>query len=160
VFTFAGLSARGIPAGHAKTTAEREAIQKSLDLLERSAQQWQAGCVSCHHQALQVVTANAARARGFKINESFLHDQQAFIQSAMAKSQAKILEASNSAQDQPVQVGPNPDMIFGYSLFGLTQTHMQPSPVTDTVVRYLLLLQDKRGNWQSRVKQRPPFESK
>jgi hypothetical protein len=69
-------------------------------------------------------------------NESFSHDQQAFIQSAMAKSLTKILEASNSAQDQPVQVGPNPDMIFGYSLFGLAQTHMPSSPVTDTVVRY------------------------
>jgi squalene cyclase len=50
-------------------------------------------------------------------------------------------------------------MIFGYSLFALAQTHVQPSQVTDTAVRYLLLLQGEHGNWQSRVKQRPPFEA-
>lgn len=157
VFTFAELSSGEIPTGRANINTKREAIQRSLDLLEKSAQQWPAGCVSCHHQVLQIVTADAARLRGFKVNESFLHDQQAFINSAVAKSQTKMLEAIGSGH--AVQVGPNPDMIFGYSLFGLAQTRMEPNPVTDTVVRYLFVLQGEHGNWQSRVKQRPPFEA-
>jgi Squalene-hopene cyclase C-terminal domain len=159
VITFVGLSGRGSALVQAKIVVERDAIQKSVDLLERSAQHWPAACASCHHQALQVVTAEAARSRGFRVNQSFLRDQRAFIQDTVAKSQARMRDAIGLTQDRPVQVGPNPDMIFGYSLLGLAESHMQPTPVTDTTVRYLLLLQDKRGNWQSRVKQRPPFEA-
>lgn len=159
VITIVGLSGRGSAPVQAKTVVERDAIQKSLDLLERSAQHWPAPCVSCHHQALQVVTAEAARSRGFKVNQSFLHDQRALIQDTVAKSQTRMRDAISWTRDRPAQVGPNPAMIFGYSLLGMAESHMQSSPITDTTVRYLLLLQDKRGNWQSRVRQRPPFEA-
>jgi Prenyltransferase and squalene oxidase repeat len=146
-------------ADRTESAAKRDAVQRGLDLLERSAQQWHAGCVSCHHQALQAATADAARTRGFHINESFLHDQQGFIQRDVAKSRTRMLEAISSAHEHATQVGPNPDMIFGYSLFGLAQTRVRPSPISDTAVRYLLLLQDNDGNWQSWLKQRPPFEA-
>lgn len=146
-------------AGAVRPPGEREAIQKSLDLLERSAQQWHAGCVSCHHQALQVVTAEAAQARGFKVNLSFLHDQQTFIQREMARSKSKMEQIGHSAQGPPALVSPNPDMVFGYSLLALGQSCVEPSPLTDAMIRYFLSLQDKSGNWVSRVKQRPPFEA-
>jgi hypothetical protein len=35
---------------------ERQAIQRSVLLLESSARQWHADCVSCHHHALELIT--------------------------------------------------------------------------------------------------------
>lgn len=155
----ARLSARSSPPADARGGAERKAITAGLGILEKSAQQWPAGCVSCHHQALQLITSHAARRSGYKIDDSFLHHQQDFIQSSVAKSQTKMIHALESDQIPVAQVGPNPDMIFGYSLFGLAQTDVLPNPITDTAVRYLLRIQGKRGNWESRLKQRPPFEA-
>src|SRR5947209_14416557 len=71
-FTFTQHSPDVVSAGDNKTATRRQAVRKSLDLLEKSARQWPAACASCHHQVLQIVTAEAARARGYRIDASFL----------------------------------------------------------------------------------------
>jgi hypothetical protein len=138
---------------------ERQAIERSLQLLQESSRRWlmKTGCASCHHQTLEAVTAATARAKGFAVDESLVVEQEKRIERDLTSAQQRMLDAIRSPQ--PVQVGPNPEMIYGYLLLGLAETHVERSSLTETAVRYLLSLQEKSGNWRSRVKQRPPFEA-
>jgi hypothetical protein len=117
---------------------DRTAIQRSLDLLGQSARKWPAGCTSCHHHALHIVTAEGARSRGFTVDETFLRSQQAAIERELARSRDAMMDAALSATVPAPRVGPNPDMIFGYALFGLTQTGAPASDVTGAALAYLV----------------------
>lgn len=149
-------------SGRAKTivqSPERLAIERTLQLLQESSRQWlgKTGCASCHHQALETMTVATAKAKGFALDDSLVADQQKRMERDLINGQQRMLDAIRSTQ--PVQVGPNPEMIYGYLLLGLAETGVQSGSLTDTTVRYLLSLQEKSGNWRCRVKQRPPFEA-
>lgn len=154
-----GLAAE---SGRAKTlveSPERLAIERTLQLLQGSSRQWlgKTGCASCHHQALEAMTVATARAKGFTLDDSLITDQQERMARDLANGLQKMLDAIRSIK--PIQVGPNPEMIYGYLLLGFAETDVQPDPSTDTAVRYLLSLQEKSGNWRCRVKRRPPLEA-
>jgi ankyrin repeat protein len=57
--------------------AVRDAVARSLPLLQSSAQTWieKRPCASCHHQALGVLAVAAARDRGFRVDEALLDRQ-------------------------------------------------------------------------------------
>lgn len=138
---------------------ERVAIQRSVTLIEASARQWRADCVSCHHHALELVTTSAARSQHFAVDYKLLLSQQEAIENALARSQSKMIDALNSKHLPPPRVSPNPAMIFGYSLFGLAETGAHPDESVDIALRYLTSLQQPSGNWKCEVRQRPPFEA-
>ena len=155
----AGLAAGSGTAKGSLGSQERQAIERTLQLLQESARQWltKTGCASCHHQTLESMTVTTARAKRFKLDDSLVADQQKRIERDLINGQQRMLNAIRSTQ--PVQVGPNPEMIYGYLLLGFAETGVPPGPLTDTAVRYLLSLQEKSGNWRCRVKQRPPLEA-
>jgi hypothetical protein len=158
-FPCAGL---GAGSGREKGTIgaqDRQSIERTLKLLQESSRQWlgKTGCASCHHQALEAMTVATARAKGFTLDDSLAADQQKRMERDLSNGQQRMLDAIRSTQ--PEQVGPNPEMIYGYLFLGFAETNVQPGPSTDTAVRYFLSLQEKSGNWRCRVKQRPPFEA-
>jgi hypothetical protein len=155
----AGLAAGNGIAKRSPGSQERQAIERTLQLLQESSRQWltKTGCASCHHQTLESMTVTMARAKGFKLDDSLVADQQKRMERDLINGQPKMLDAIQSTQ--PVQVGPNPEMIYGYLLLGFAETGVQPGPLTDTAVRYLLSLQEESGSWRCRVKQRPPLEA-
>jgi squalene-hopene cyclase-like protein len=159
LLTFVVIGRLNLAAADESRASEREAIQRSIGLLEASARQWHADCVSCHHHSLEVITVNAARVQHIVVDDAFLRDQQGSIQQALARSRQKMMEAMNATQRPVTPVSPNPAMIFGYSLFALAETQVATGEATETAVRYLSLRQEPAGNWQSMVKQRPPFEA-
>lgn len=155
----AGLSAGSGREQRTSATQDRQAIERTLKLLQESSRQWldKTSCASCHHQTLEAMTIAIARAKGFTLDDSLVADQQKRMERDLNNGQQRMLDAIRSTQ--PVQVGPNPEMIYGYLLLGFAETNVQPGPSTDTAVRYFLTLQEKSGNWRCRVKQRPPFEA-
>src|SRR5262245_27372402 len=54
-----------------ESTPTRDAIAKSLALLQASSRTWieRAGCASCHHQSLPAIAFALGRARGFAVDE-------------------------------------------------------------------------------------------
>jgi hypothetical protein len=163
LYALLALTGAGVGFSAAATPIDRDAgrtaIQRSLDLLGQSARKWPAGCASCHHHVLQIVTADAARSRGFTVDETFLRSQHAAIERELARSRDAMVDAALSATVPAPRVGPNPDMIFGYALFGLAQTGAPASDATGAALRYLLRRQHADGHWESHEKRRPPFEA-
>jgi hypothetical protein len=155
----AGLAAGDGREKRTVGSQERQAIERTLQLLQESSRQWltKTGCASCHHQTLESMTVATARAKGFAVDDALSVEQQRRVERDLSNGQRRMLDAIRSTQ--PVQVGPNPELIYGYLLLGLAETHVRPSPLTDTAARYLLSLQEKSGNWRCRVKQRPPLEA-
>ena len=149
------------PQDRAHDIDEREAVQKSLRLLEVSSKEWprRAACVSCHHHDLQVMTAVHARSRGYAADDLWLDQQRARIEQDLASSQKAMGDAILASRPGTVQIGPDPEMIYGYSLLALAEAQVPASTATDVAVRYLLDLQEADGKWRSREKRRPPFEA-
>jgi len=154
--TGAGIVAAAGPIPQDKNL---QVVEQSLELLQESSREWltKASCASCHHQVLEEMAVNKARRQGISIDETLVILQRARIEQTLSEAQPKMLEIIGS--HQRTQVGPNPEMIFGYMLLGLAETARKPDLLTANTVRYLLLLQEKGGNWRSRVKQRPPLEA-
>jgi hypothetical protein len=146
-------------ATDARTDSRRHAaIQRSISLLESSARLWPAGCVSCHHHALELITVMAARRQHFVVDDAFLAIQQHALREALAQSSTRMMAAIDSAQSPAPSVGPNPAMIFGYSLFALAETHASRDASIDVSLSYLTRIQEPAGNWRSQA-QRPPLEA-
>jgi hypothetical protein len=66
-----------LTAGDRKLPAPRQAAEKSLGLLQRTAGSFliSGGCVSCHAQNLTGMAVSVARANGFKVDETAAADQ-------------------------------------------------------------------------------------
>lgn len=139
------------PTAFVKDNTIRDAVARSLPLLQRTAVQFyeKSGCVSCHHNALTALTVSAARRRGFAVDErSAQHELET------------VVEDIRATREQTLQGIISPGGLTtttGYILMGLAAEGQRADAATDAMVRLLVVTQMGDGRWRSAY--RPPSES-
>jgi ankyrin repeat protein len=143
----------------------QNAIRRGLTLVENSTAAFTkaAGCTSCHHQGLGMMTTAFAKDRGFKIQDNIskheldrLHEEN--------KQFAPLLDMAMKA---PFGVGlklvPFVDIGeaaagFSYTLSGLAAHNYPKDEAMETNTRFLARLQEEDGRW-SFAMHREPLQS-
>jgi ankyrin repeat protein len=145
-------------AGHAATLKKRvavrstrAAIEKSLPLLQRADVVFlkTAGCVSCHNNSLFLMTAAAARRKGFRVDETAVQSQ--------LKTSGIYIESWRQRVLQDIAI-PGAIDTAGYILAGLAAANYPPDAATDAIARYIMRRQSADGGWKI-ASHRPPIES-
>ena len=119
-----------------------EAVQKSVDLLQRSSDKFlevRGNCVSCHHQNLPSVAIGWARDRGF-------HVRQATID-RMIERQVKSWAPRVDRAYQLDSPFPVPPRFLGYGMWGFAEMGYRPDELTRAVTWYLAATQQADGRW-------------
>lgn len=165
---FAAISIALFPAGGLPVFAAesqtaggyREAATKAIALLQSSGAVWaeRSACTSCHHQSLPLMAIAIARQHGIKIDESLAAEQARFSHKVLSTDIKAFLKALQEPTIPVQRVGPNPHMIYGYTLLGLSAASWGQDDVTDAAAAYLAASQQPDGNWTSR-ENRPPLEA-
>jgi len=129
----------------------RDAVQRSLPLLQRTALQFyqKSGCVSCHHNSLTEMTVAEARQQGFAIDERSARQDLATV--------VKDIDATREQALQGIVTPGGFVTTTGYVLMGLSAERHKSDAATDALVRLLRLSQQSDGHWPSAY--RPPFEA-
>jgi ankyrin repeat protein len=135
-----------------QSTQARDAINKALPILQRSAATFVAkrACVSCHHNTLTILTLDSALDRGFRIDEAVLN--------AVKGKTFRELQSPN-ALDDAVQAAtlndPTPD--DSYLLMAAADAKLPPDLTTAVYARRLARWQ-RDGHWVT-SDFRPPHSS-
>jgi hypothetical protein len=139
------------PAVTVDKSEVRAAIEKALPLLMAGAvgHRENRTCFACHNQAVPLLALDAARDRGFKIDEQELKAQSAFIE--------KFLDGNRENYLQGKGQGGQADTA-GYALWALSAADYAPSDTTAAVVEYLLQRHKEREYWVNNST-RPPSEA-
>jgi ankyrin repeat protein len=146
-----GAGAVDTPAAFVTNNTVRDAVSRSLPLLQRTAVQFyeKSGCVSCHSNSLTAMTVSSARRRGFAVDES------------VAQLELKtVVEDIRATREQTLQGIVSPGGLTtttGYILMGLEAEGHRAEAATDAMVRLLVVTQLPDGRWRSTF--RPPSES-
>jgi N-acyl-D-amino-acid deacylase len=129
----------------------REAVKKSLALLEASAREYrnQRECFSCHHQALPTLALVAARKHGFAIDEENLQAAVALTHKHLEGGRERYLDGRGQ--------GGKADTA-GYALWTLSAGEWKPDETTAAVAEYLASYQQDEDHWK-RTSRRPPTEA-
>lgn len=133
-----------------EATKLRAAIQKSIDLLQKSGPIFvkNGACTSCHHQSLPAMAISLARPRGFRIDERVAREQ--------LQASAAFLNARRERYLQLIDPGGAADTV-SYSLLGMAVENYPPDALTDALVYYLKATQSSDGRWRTTA-HRPPLE--
>jgi ankyrin repeat protein len=127
-----------------------DAIQKSLPLLERSADAFlghvNQGCVSCHHQAHPLQVFHTAQHTALTLNADWAKRQSDAVLSVLAGRRGRLL----------LGMGLPDRLDAAYDLYGLNAANMPANDVTDALVDYLTLKQASDGHWKPTLF-RPPM---
>lgn len=134
----------------------RQAIQKSLPLLEKGARGSMAErkqCFTCHNQGLPILAMTLARTRGFSVDSEHLQSQLVFIADFLRRNRERYLDGSGT--------GGRADTA-GYALWTLSAGNWKalgdPDDPTPAVAQYLLGFQAEKGYWPA-DSHRPPTEN-
>lgn len=132
-------------------SAIREAVAKSLPLLERSsitAMEERSNCFTCHHSGLPVMTLLAARDRRFPVDTANLHAQIEFTAAFLERNRENYLKGKGQGGQA---------LTAGSALWTLELAGRRPDTTTEAVVEYLISYQKDLGHWKpSSI--RPPSE--
>jgi ankyrin repeat protein len=151
----AGLKETAAPVANLKKPAAvrsiRAAVEKSLPLLQHADVVFlkTAGCISCHNNSLFLMTATAAREKGFRVDETMAQSQLTASGIYLESWRERVL------QDLPI---PGAVDTIGYIVAGLAAANYPPDPATDALARYLKRRQFADGGWRIAT-HRPPIES-
>jgi N-acyl-D-amino-acid deacylase len=130
--------------------AVRAAIQRSLPLLQSSADTWlqRRACSSCHHQGLGLLTVAVARERGYTIDEGLVKVQM-----------ERTLRPPNNWMEKAVLGEISTNETIGQSLraLGVGAAGGARGLETDAIVHLLAGKQHVSGAWPS-GSHRPPHE--
>lgn len=151
------LPARSVPeSAAARAELVRERLPATLALLQRSSDAFlangfvrKANCTSCHGQDLPAVVYEAARARGFAIDDASLGRQ-------LAAQLARWNERAENARQMTSPL-PGEPVTLAYGLFGLRASGYGADEMTDAMVRYMMRTQRPSGEWADFIR-RPPME--
>ena len=126
-----------------KTVTPREAVERSLPLLQRASANMftNGGCVACHAQPVATMAVEFARMRGWRVDD-------AVGKSVTEESERvrKSLSALTPLLLQAREAGGNPDTQL-YESMMMIAAREPSSPPTDALVHYLLAKQSAAGNW-------------
>ena len=139
-------------AGASRDLQIRQAVQKSLALLQQSSPQFVrvSGCVSCHNQVLPSMAMAMARGRGIAFNES----------AAARDVEAMSAMWRNIREYMTVEAHkiPNPPINVSYNLVGLAAAKYPSDKTTEAMARFVAQYQQEDGSWRSQIR-RPPMEA-
>jgi len=139
------------PAADSKLPAPRQAAEKSLALLQKTAGSFfvEGGCVSCHAQNLAGLAAAVARANGIRPDE------------AAAAEQLKAAKLQYAPADQILMQGITVPGAMDTVMYAVLQMAAAGAPADrtiDAMIDNLAWLQRQEGNWHFAGIQRAPME--
>ena len=139
-------------AGSSRNSQIREAVQKSLALLQQSSPQFirVSGCVSCHHQVLPSLAAAIARDHSIAFDE---RETARDVEATMA-----MWKNTRDYMNRDAHRIPNPPIVVSYSLLGLAAQKYPADETTRALVRFVSEYQGADGSWRSDIR-RPPMEA-
>ena len=144
------------PNSPARRAAIRDAVQRSIDLLEVSSSVFldsglvkRSDCVSCHQQTIPAVAFSVARERGFKLDDAVLKKQTDAQIHSWSAHLANAYEMDEPLADAPINLGTG--------LAGLAAVGHKADALTEAMVWYLAAVQEKDGSWRC-DDFRPPIE--
>ena len=150
----AGATAMGDaapPSNVVRRNTIEAAVQRSLPLLQRSAIETykKSACVTCHQNSLAEMSVAAARAHGFRVDETL-------AQQEIRTTARDVADTQDHALQGIVMPGGFSETL-GYVLIGMAAERQPASAGTDAVARLLRLNQAPDGHWW--VGHRPPLEA-
>ncbi|HYL76718.1 MAG TPA: ankyrin repeat domain-containing protein [Bryobacteraceae bacterium] len=143
--------ARVIPAGDAAPADLKPAVQRSIALLEKSADGFskEGGCIGCHAQNMTDLAVGVARSKGLAVDAKAQDERWKLAKSTFGPLAPLLLERMDLA---------GVPEIVAYSLAGLAATGYAPDSMTDAMVADLAAEQLRDGRWHYGGLARPPFE--
>jgi ankyrin repeat protein len=140
-----------LPAAETKSITPRQAVEKSLPLLQRGASIFlkEGGCVSCHAQNFTGLAVNVARANGFQVDEAAAAQELKTVRLQWASFEQVLL--------QRVDPPGAPDIMM-FSLLHLAAENAAPDHSVDAMVHNIASEQHTEGNWHIAGIARPPIE--
>ncbi|MBK1878823.1 ankyrin repeat domain-containing protein [Pelagicoccus mobilis] len=143
---------------HKRDTYIRKSITNGIDILQRTSDGYlNAGivqkqqCVSCHQQTLPAIAFGAAMERGFELDKTSIA-RQVQDQVIYWSNHNRIAKAYEMIAPQP-----NPSVVVGYGLLGLSALGYPKDRLIDSMARHLANKQTLNGSWAA-DDVRPPME--
>jgi ankyrin repeat protein len=135
----------------APAASPRAAIERTLPLIQQNDAAFlkKTGCVSCHNNTLTAVTVAAARAGGFRVDETIAKHQLTTIGTYIDTWRERAL--------QGIAIPGDADTV-SYILLGLAAEKYPANAATDAMAFVLKRQQVTDGHWRI-LAERPPIES-
>jgi ankyrin repeat protein len=121
------------------------AVAQALVVLEKQSPRFvrTSGCTSCHNQMLPSAAAALARERGIAAPKEIAGLSREMREMSAERAMDLTLNAVNS---------------LGYEMFDNGMNHVPPDEYSDSIARYMLVMQTPEGNWHT-TGNRPPLTS-
>lgn len=135
----------------------REAIARSLPVLQKGDVGFtaKAGCVSCHNDSLTAMTLGAARAHGFRVDETIAKQQVKVNVDFLDHFRELHYQGTGGGGASTDTFWPH---VLAYVLIGLDAESYRADLNTDAAVMYIKARQMPEGNWPyTQADTRPPL---
>jgi hypothetical protein len=139
------------PAKPAGAASAREAIERSLPLLQRSDTTFlkKSGCVSCHNDTLTAMTVTAARGVGVRVDEEQTRGHKATVGAFVESWRDRLLQGFGIPGDNDT---------ISHLMLGLSAAGYPADVATDAMAMFLIRQQLPDGHFRI-LAHRPPIES-
>jgi ankyrin repeat protein len=139
------------PAAGKKMPGPREAVEKSIQLLQRTSKTFftEGGCVACHAQNLAGMAVSVARTNGFKVDEAAVAEDLKAVRLQWSSFEQPLLQRGDP---------PGGGEMLAYSLLQMAAEGAPPDRSTDAMIQNPAGMQRNRGNWHLAGAVRPPME--
>jgi hypothetical protein len=138
------------------------AVLRALPLLQSSAVTFSSrqDCLSCHHQLMTAVVVDAARRRGFKVDDNAARSELAFLRRHIDMLKPVVLasEKDPQAEKQVDFLTVDPAATGGYVLAALQAVDYPKDGVAGAFALYVGRKQREDGRWAV-LAARPPSEA-
>ena len=147
----ASLTPAIVAADDRKLPTTREAVEKSLPMLQRTSASFlkEGGCVSCHNQNLTAMAVSVARTNKLAVDDATATMQSKTVRLQWASFEPLILQRV----DPPGAM----DTLM-YSVLHLAVEGAVPDHTVDAMVHNIAGEQTRAGNWHIPAIARPPME--
>jgi ankyrin repeat protein len=138
------------PGGNAVDS--RTALTRSLARVMEVAPKFrdQAGCISCHHNAMPALAAAAARRKGIEVDESRARKNVEDIRTFFATAAPRMIGGDPAVGGEAITAG--------YSLLALRAAGHPLDTTTAVMAHWLMARQMPDGRWLGNGLNRPPSE--
>jgi ankyrin repeat protein len=142
--------AKPIPLSSFAPADMKTAVQRSVDLLEKSSTEAASngGCASCHHHNVTDFATSVARLKGIRVDEKAAANRQTL-------TKTRFFAPLNHLER--MDQGGSPDVEL-FALAALAASGVEPDRSTDAVASNLLSQQRADGRWALGGVARPPIE--
>ena len=140
-----------LPAVDRKPADPREAVQKSLALLQRTGGSFfnEGGCAGCHAQNLTGMAAAAAMAHGIRVDEAAVSEQLKAANLQWASFEQTLLQRLDP---------PGGAEMLAYSILQMAAANAPADRTIDAMIYNLAGMQRQDGRWHMGGVARPPME--